>query len=139
MNRVFVGLALSMLGGMAGLGCFGRGSEVASTTTVTSANVSTGAASDSLADRIARAVCIHEVECGRVHEPELCVDASRSRVATELGAWTCDGESARVSAEQCLATLKREVCSVDLSARENVCVANGGCARVESNRPAASR
>ena len=133
MKRLLVGLAISLVG----VGCFGRGTETTSTTTVTSANVSSGP--DTVADRIARAVCIHEVECGRVHEPELCVDASRSRVATELGAWTCDSESARVSAEQCLATLKREVCSVDLSARENVCATNGGCARADSTRPAASR
>jgi hypothetical protein len=107
MKRSFVGFALSSLGGLALIGCFGRGNEVASTTTVTSANISSSSATDTVADRIARAVCIHEVECGRVREPELCVDASRSRVAAELGAWTCDGESARVSAEQCLANWKK--------------------------------
>lgn len=138
MKRLFVGFSLSIVAVSAGVGCFGRGSETTSTTTVTSANMSS-ASSDTVADRIARTVCIHEVECGRVHEPELCVDGSRSRVATELGAWTCDPDAARVSAEQCLAALKRESCSVDLSARENVCPTNGGCARVESDRPAASR
>jgi hypothetical protein len=135
MNRLVVGLALSVLGGVA---CGGSAYPDASSSTVTSANIATSNVGDSVADRIARMVCIHEVECGRVHEPELCVDASRSRVASELGAWTCDPESARVSAEQCLATLKREACSVDLSARENVCSPNGGCARAESTAPAAA-
>ena len=35
MKRSFVGFALSSLGGLALIGCFGRGNEVASTTTVT--------------------------------------------------------------------------------------------------------
>jgi hypothetical protein len=139
MNRSFagpaIGMAIAVLGAVA---CGGRAyPDASSTTTVTSANVTPGP--DSVSDRIARAVCIHEVECGRVRDPGLCIDTSRSRVATELAAWTCDAESARASAEQCLSSLRSESCSVDLSARESVCSTNGGCARVETNRPAASR
>jgi hypothetical protein len=135
MSRFYVGLFVTALAAVA---CGGHAyPDASSTTTVTSSSVTPGA--ETVSDRIARAVCIHEVECGRVRDPGLCIDSSRSRVATELGAWTCDAESARVSAEQCLFALRSESCAVDLSARENVCSANGGCASVETDRPAASR
>lgn len=134
MRGVGVGVVLAAIGGAA---CFGRNlPESTSTTTVTSA--ATTPSGEVVSDRIARTVCVHEVECGRVRDPSLCVDASRMRTARELSSWTCDADSARVAAEQCLFGLRGEPCSVDLSARPNICAKNGGCATIEGD-PAAAR
>lgn len=119
--------------------CGGRAyPDAASTDTVTSVTVGAPGA-ESISDRIARAVCIHEVECGRSHDPGMCIDTSRMRTARELATWTCDPESARVAAEQCLVSVGGAPCSIDLSASEYVCAENGGCARVETDRPEAAR
>ena len=135
MSRLLVGVALAVV--VTGAGCFRQYEPPPATTTLTSATVPRSG--DSISDRIARALCVHEVECGRVRDPDMCVDASRMRVARELGSWTCDADSARIGAEQCLASLRGAACAIDLSAQEDVCSRNGGCATVDDDRPAASR
>lgn len=117
--------------------CGGHAYDHVSTTQVTSASAVAGEGG-SVTDRIARTICIHEVECGRVREPAMCVDAARARIGSEVSAWTCDEEATRVGAEQCLATLREASCSVDLASRSRICPQNGGCASIESD-PAASR
>lgn len=117
--------------------CGGRAHDAVSATPLTSATISVDDRAP-VAEQIARTICIHEVECGRVRDPEMCVEAAKERVGDELAAWTCDPEGTRIGAEQCLATLREATCAVDLSARARVCPYNGGCATVTSD-PAASR
>lgn len=132
MHRLIV-ITSIVLAGAHVAGCGSRGeSEATSTTTMTSARAQ--ADDRSFEDRIATAICVHEVECGR-GQPASCVDQSRDRTRRELGAWTCDPAAARAAAEQCLAAIRAESCSVDLLVRTNVCPLNGGCANVETISP----
>jgi len=130
-----IGITGVVVAGACAMACGSRGSEATSTTTVTS---SRALADDrSFEDRIATAVCVHEVECGR-GQPASCIDAARSRAARELGSWTCDEAEARASAEQCLAAVRGESCSVDLNARLNICPLSSACMKVETIPPGAA-
>jgi hypothetical protein len=133
MHRL-IGITGFVIAGACAMACGGRGSEATSTTALTAARVSDDR---SFEERIGTAVCVHEVECGR-GQPASCIDAARDRTARELNSWTCDEASARASAEQCLAAIRSESCSVDLNARANVCPLSTACSGVETVPPGAA-
>jgi hypothetical protein len=134
MHRL-IGITGFAIAGACAMACGYRGSEATSTTALTAARAQ--ADERSFEDRIGTAVCVHEVECGR-GQPASCIDAARDRTARELNSWTCDEASARASAEQCLAAIRSESCSVDLNARVNVCPLSTACSRVETVPPGAA-
>lgn len=134
MHRL-IGITGFVIAGACALACGGRGSEATSTTALTSARAQ--ADERSLEDRISTAVCVHEVECGR-GQPASCIDAARERTARELSSWTCDDAAARASAEQCLAAVRSQSCSVDLNARTNICPLSTACSKVETIPPGAA-
>lgn len=130
-----MGITGLIIAGACATACGGRGgSDATSTTALTAARVTDDR---SFEDRISTAVCVHEVECGR-GQPASCVDAARDRAARELNSWTCDDASARASAEQCLAAVRSESCSVDLNARANVCPLSTACTQIEMVSPGAA-
>jgi hypothetical protein len=127
-----IGITGFVVAGACAMACGGRGSEATSTTALTSARSQTD--DRSFLDRISTAVCVHEVECGR-GQPTSCIDAARERTARELNSWTCDEASARAAAEQCLASVRSQSCSVDLNARTNVCPLGTACTKVDTLAP----
>jgi len=118
--------------------CGGRGgSEATSTAYLTSASVATED-SRPLDARIATALCVHEVECGRP-QAGACIENTRVRVSEELTSWDCDPARRRASAEQCLAALRAQSCSVDLVIRSNVCPLDVACRNASTSADDTSR
>jgi hypothetical protein len=113
------------------------GSEATSTAYLTSASVATQD-SRPLDARIATALCGHEVECGRP-QAGACIENTRHRVSDELSSWDCDPARRRASAEQCLASLRVESCSVDLVLRSNVCPLDVACRNAATSSEDMSR
>lgn len=136
MRRVtyVVGFALAAAS-IAACGGYGS-SEATSTTTVTAAR--TQGDDRPFDERIAIALCSHEQACGRASS-ESCLGGARQRVSTELGAWDCAPAESRASIEQCVASLRDESCSVDLSTRRNVCPLTAACRSASTSSDDTSR
>ena len=117
--------------------CGGRGAEATSTGALTSASV---ARDDSrpLDERLASAVCEHEVECGRP-QAVACIKNTQSRVNSELSSWDCDPAARRASTEHCLSALRAESCNVDLVLRSNICPLNVACRNASTSSEDSSR
>jgi hypothetical protein len=133
MHRL-IGITGFVIAGACAMACGGRGSEATSTTALTAARVTDDR---SFEDRISTAVCVHEVECGRA-QASSCIDTARDRTARELNSWNCGDAEARAHAEQCLAAVRSESCSVDLTARPNICPLSTACSQVETVPPGAA-
>lgn len=133
MHRL-IGITGLVVAGAFAMACGSRESEATSTTALTAARVTDDR---SVEDRISTAVCVHEVECGR-GQPASCVDTARDRTARELNSWTCDEASARANAEQCLAAVRSQSCSVDLTTRPNICPLSTACSQVDTIPPGAA-
>jgi hypothetical protein len=135
MHRL-IGITGFVIAGACAMACGGREPEATSMTALTAAR----AAEDrSFEDRISTAVCVHEVECGR-SQPATCLSAQRDRTVRELNSWSCSGGDAevRAHAEQCLAAVRGESCSVDLTERPNVCPLSTACSKVDTVPPGAA-
>lgn len=115
----------------------GGGSEATSTAALTSASVRADDARP-LDERLASALCEHEVECGRP-QARACIENTRKRVSSELASWDCDPATRRASTEQCLSALRAESCNVDLVLRSNVCPLNVACRNASTSSENASR
>lgn len=125
MHRVFVITSIAIAAACSAA-CGGRGGyEATSTAALTSASASVEDTRP-LDERIASALCEHEVECGRP-QAAACISNTRSRVSSELSSWDCDPAARRASTEHCLSALRAESCSVDLVLRSNVCPLNVAC------------
>src|SRR6185295_17112446 len=114
-------------------GCSGYGNDensytTASRTTVTAAEVR--ADQRTASDRIGEAICAHEVECGRPQQ-NVCLSGQSERAAAELGSWECAPGAYRTSAQECLASIRSQSCTVDLVSRRNVCPLNSTCRRAD--------
>src|SRR5688500_15718478 len=133
MHRL-IGITGFAIAGACAMACGGRGSEATSTAALTGARVTDDR---SFEDRISTAVCVHEVECGR-GQPTSCLAAQHERTVRELSSWTCDDAAARAHAEQCLAAVRSQSCSVDLTARQNICPLSTACSKVETIAPGAA-
>ena len=131
MHRVFV-ISSIAIAAACSVACGGRGgSEATSTASLTSASV---ARDDTrpLDERIASALCEHEVECRRP-QAAACIQNTQARVNSELSSWDCDPAARRASTEQCLSALRAESCSVDLGARANICPLDVACRNASSS------
>jgi hypothetical protein len=134
MHRL-IGITGFVIAGACAMACGNRGgSEATSTTALTAARTTDDR---SFEDRISTAVCVHEVECGR-GQPASCIEAARDRAVLEMSSWTCDEAAARASAEQCLASVRSQSCSVDLTTRTNICPLSTACSKVETVPPGAA-
>jgi hypothetical protein len=136
MHRVFVITSIAIAAACSAA-CGGRGSEATSTASLTSASVARDDARP-LDERIASALCEHEVECGRP-QAAACISNTQKRVNSELSSWDCDPAARRASTEQCLSALRAESCSVDMVLRSNVCPLNVACRNASSSSEDSSR
>lgn len=137
MHRVFVITSIAIAAACSAA-CGGRGgSEATSTASLTSASAA-NQDSRPLDERIASALCEHEVECGRA-QAGTCISKTQARVNGELSSWTCDPATRRASTEQCLAGLRAESCSTDLVSRANVCPLNVACRNASTSSDDTSR
>jgi hypothetical protein len=129
--------------GAAAIACGGGGTEARSSTTITSGpgvgEPELSRSANAMSERLAFQLCLHEAECGRSQNQQ-CVDDTTAKARSELMSWDCDPASIRARAEECLASVRAESCSVDLKARARVCPVNDACtnrnARLESPGPA---
>lgn len=137
MHRVIVITSIAIAAACSAA-CGGRGgSEATSTATLTSASVARDDARP-LDERLASAVCEHEVECGRP-QAGTCIENTQSRVNSELSSWDCDPAARRASTEQCLSALRAESCNVDLVLRSNICPLSVACRNASTSSEDSSR
>lgn len=135
MHRVFVITSIAIAAACSAA-CGGRGgSEATSTAVLTSASVDDPRPLD---ERIASALCEHEVECGRP-QAAACISNTQTRVNNELSSWDCDPAARRASTEHCLSALRAESCNVDLVLRSNVCPLNVACRNASTSSEDTSR
>ncbi len=129
MHRATLIIGILASGGAA-IACGGGGTEARSSTTITSGpgvgEPELSRSASAMSERLAFQLCLHEAECGRSQNQQ-CVDDTTAKARSELLSWRCDPASIRARAEECLASVRAESCSVDLTTRARVCPVNESC------------
>lgn len=133
MHRVTL-IVLAFASAGAAVAC-GGGANGASTTAITSGpgvgELELSRSASVMSERLAFQLCLHEANCGRA-QTQACVEDNTTKARTELMSWDCDPASIRARAEECLAYVRAESCSVDLTTRRRVCPVNDACANMNA-------